>query len=300
MRIRSFLFVGTGVMALSAAACSGGPGEESASAGSAATASHAPTYLALGDSIAFGDDGYIPFGDPSRANSAQFVGYPFDVARLHYGDASAVTDLGCPGETTGSFFDATTPDNGCREYKAYGGGNGAWLHTPYGGTQMETALAYLAAHRVDLVTITLGGNDLLLAQKACATAAVPALCEAAAIPGLVAKGAANVGTILDTIRHAGYWGRIVFLTQYATNYADPTQLAAIPLFDSAIGAVVLAHGGRVASGFDTFAALSAPSLGDACKAGLLLPNPDGTATCDKHPSKAGANDLAFAVNLLSY
>jgi hypothetical protein len=292
--------VGTGVIALSAVACSGAPGDASAAAGSAVTTTHAPTYLALGDSIAFGDDGYIPFGDPSRVNSAQFVGYPFDVAKLHYGSASAVTDLGCPGETTASFFDNAATDNGCREYKGYGGGNGAWLHTPYGGTQMETALAYLAAHEVDLVTITLGGNDLLLAQKGCATAASPTLCEAAAIPSVVSKGGANVGKIVAAIRGAGYFGKIVFLTQYATNYEDATQLAAIPLLNDAISAAVTVYGGRVASGFDTFASLSVTSLGDPCKAGLLIPNPDGTATCDKHPSTAGASDLAFAVNALSY
>jgi hypothetical protein len=297
------------MLALSTAACSAAKGDDLGQTTSAQTASSNPGYLALGDSIAFGEDGYVPWtlpgsttGNPVRANAAQFVGYPFYVAQKRYGSTSAVTDLGCPGETTGSFFSATAPDNGCRQYKGFGSGNGAWLHTPYSGTQMEAAVAYLQANKVHLVTINLGGNDLLLAQDSCESASNFDTCVLEAMPGVIATAVENIGTIFDTLHGAGYNGTIVFLTQYATSYTDVTQVAAIPLFNAAVGAAVLAHGGRVASGYDTFAALSLTSLGNPCNAGLLIANPDGGTAdgCDKHPSTPGAEDLAEAVTLLSY
>ena len=249
--------------------------------------------LALGDSIAFGDDGYISWTDPSRANAANFVGYPFQVATLLYGSASSVYDLACPGETTGSFSSATAPDNGCRTLPKARTRSTRRIRA----TQMSAALAFLAANpRTRLVTITLGGNDLLLAEYACDAASNFDECVLEAIPSVVATAASNVGSILDALRGAGYWGDVVYLSQYATSYTDATQLAAIPLFNTAVSAAVIAHGGKVASGFDTFATASLFSGGDPCKAGLLLPEPgrDGDLR-DKHPSAKGRGLLADAV-----
>jgi hypothetical protein len=275
------------------AGCSGGPGDGPSQTGSAALSDSNPPYLALGDSIAFGDDGYISWTDPSRANAANFVGYPFEVAKILYGSSNKTYDLACPGETTGSFLSATAADNGCRTYK---GENP--LHEEYAGTQMSAAIAYLQANpRTRLVTITLGGNDLLLAEYACETASNFDTCVLEAIPGVVATGAENVAAIMQGIRGAGYWGDVVFLTQYATSYTDVTQLAAIPLFNTGIAAAVMANGGKIASGFDAFGLASVPHDGDPCAAGLLIPNPDGTATCDKHPSVAGRDLLAATVVL---
>ena len=295
MTSRSINTISLVLAAVAMTACGGGTSDGSSESGSAALSEPtAPPYLALGDSIAFGDDGYISWTDPSRADAANFVGYPFQVAKTLYGSTSQVYDLACPGETTASFSSATAADNGCRTYK---GENP--LHEQYAGTQLTAAIAFLKANpQTRLVTLTLGGNDLLLAEYACATAANVDLCDVEAIPGVVSAAAANVGTILSGLRAAGYFGDIVYLTQYATSYTDATQLAAIPLFNTAVGAAVIANGGRVASGFDAFAAASVFHDGDPCAAGLLIPNPDGTATCDKHPSPAGRNLLAEAVVLV--
>jgi hypothetical protein len=272
------------VIAVAMTACSGGEqGDDSASLESAARKTSG-AYLALGDSIAFGDNGYVPWESPLRENDDAFVGYPSTVARILYGSESAVTNLGCPGETTGSFLDATAPDNGCRDYK---GRSPSQLHVPYAGTQMSAALEYIANHKVSLITMTVGANDLLLANYACAATTDFTSCVAAALPGAIANAATNVGKIMATLRHAGYAGDVVFVTQYVTNYTDTTFLTAITLLDSAVAAAVTAYGGKTASGLDAFALASVSSGGDACKAGLLVPNPDGTPTCDKHPSAKG-------------
>jgi hypothetical protein len=309
MRVRSLVSVAIGFLALGTAACSASPGDDVGQTAAAQTTSSNPSYLALGDSIAFGEDGWLPWtvgdggvGNPVRANASQFVGYPYYVAKDRFGNMNNVTDMGCPGETTSSFLDAAAPDNGCHQYKGFGGGNGAWLHYPYAGTQMQAAVAYLKANKVSLVTINLGGNDLLLAQDACATASNFDTCVLEALPGMVETAASNIGTIIDNIHGAGYHGRIVFLTQYATSYTDVTQDAVLPVFNSGVGAAVLAHGGLVASGFDTFAAASIFSGGSPCKAGLIIPDPDGGAAngCNMHPSAKGAGDLAQAITILSY
>jgi hypothetical protein len=319
MRIRSSLAFG--LVAVATAACSGGPGDDGATKTSSADLSSArttaPSYLALGDSIAFGDDGYVPWGEnPTRANPANFLGYPTPVAALLRGDPNAVTNLGCPGETTGSFLDTATPDNGCNSvtygesstgtlityepYKTLGcaGGQpcGAYLHTAYGTSQMAAAIAYVTTHEVSLVTIDLGGNDLLLLEYSCATSTgtLNLTCVTEALPGVITTAATNVATIGGTLRAYGYTREIVFLTQYATSYTDATQTTVIPLFNTAIAAAVATFGGRLASGYQAFDLASVPEDGNPCAAHLLIPNPDGTATCDKHPSAEGRDLLGLA------
>ena len=68
------------------------------------------TYLALGDSVAFG---YVPpqaVPAPNYRSAHSFVGYPEDVAQaLRLG----VWYASCPGETTASMLVAGAPSNGC-------------------------------------------------------------------------------------------------------------------------------------------------------------------------------------------
>jgi lysophospholipase L1-like esterase len=242
------------------------------------------TYLALGDSIAFGFNPNLAYAAPFT----QFVGYPEVTASAR---SLGVANAACPGETSGSFLDAAAPDNGCHSSPFY---FSRGLKVDYQGatSQMGYALAFLAsAPRVDLITIDLGGNDLLLVQNACG--ASNTTCIAEALPGALTTFASNLGTIFSAIRGAGYTGKIVAVTQYATNYRDPTQLAALTSLNAEVVAVAALHGVSVADGYGSFATASLLSLGDPCAAGLLIRNPDGT--CDKHPSAKGRQLLANAV-----
>src|SRR4051812_35056002 len=100
--IRSSLVAASGILAFAAVGCSASASRGATADGTAAsTVDAAPTYLALGDSIAFGEDGWLPWTDPSthagaeiRANPAQFVGYPAFVALARSGDTADVTNLG--------------------------------------------------------------------------------------------------------------------------------------------------------------------------------------------------------------
>src|SRR5262249_37795251 len=68
------------------------------------------TYLALGDSVAFG---YVPsqaVPPPNYQSAHSLVGYPEDVAQAL---SIRVSNASCPGETTESMLVAGVVSNGC-------------------------------------------------------------------------------------------------------------------------------------------------------------------------------------------
>ena len=130
------------------------------------------TYLALGDSVAFG---FNPLTYSPSVTPSQFVGYPEIMAQqLHLAQSKKETNASCPGETSSSFLlgTAAPPDYGCNfphsnpdapPFKLFPG-----LHTPYTSTQMEFAVSQLKANKhIDRVTLSIGANDLVVLEIAC-------------------------------------------------------------------------------------------------------------------------------------
>lgn len=249
------------------------------------------TYLALGDSVAFG---YVPpqaVPAPNYSDPRSFVGYPEDVARaLHL----LVSNASCPGETTASFLVPGAPSNGCENSpgSSIGYRTEFPLHVQYRGTQMQYALRYLAVHRhqTRLVTINIGANDVFLCQETTADACA----SPAELQAVLTEIQANLTTIYTEIRDvAHYRGLLVALTYYSISYSDPAQVAGTEALDSAIASVTEKFGGKVADGFAAFEGPSAAFGGSPCAAGLLIKLPDGT--CNVHPSPAGHLLLAQAI-----
>src|SRR5262249_29438537 len=137
------------------------------------------SYLALGDSVAFG---FIAADGFAYVNPKNFVGYPDyvgDELRLHTANGA------CPGETSSSFISPTGPDNGCRSFRAR-----FPLHAGYTSTQLDFATSFLATHKqTRLVTISLGANDGFLLEQSCNND--PA-CIQAGLPGVLATLTANM------------------------------------------------------------------------------------------------------------
>jgi lysophospholipase L1-like esterase len=247
------------------------------------------TYLALGDSVAFG---YVPpqaVPAPNYSDPRSFVGYPEDVARaLHL----PVSNASCPGETTASFLVPGAASNGCENSPGSSVGYRTEypLHVQYRGTQMQYALRYLAVHRdTRLVTIDIGANDVFLCEET-TTDGCTSTAELAAV---LQEIAANLTAIYTQIRDvAHYHGLLVALTYYSLSYA-PGQVAGTEALDSVIASVTEKFGGKVADGFAAFEGPSAAFGGSACAAGLLIKLPDGT--CNIHPSPAGHLLLAQAI-----
>src|ERR1700686_2049014 len=186
------------------------------------------TYLALGDSIAFGFDPTLlpPFVPPPLPTPDKFIGYPERVAQFEHLESKKEVNAGCPGETSGSFLNVTTPDNGCQGFKAAVG-----LHTAYAGSQASFAVSELAGNKhINLVTLSIGGNDLLLLQQRCANPnpqlfAACVLADLATPSGTLAIYGGNLAAILGAIR-AHYQGTLILMTSYSPS-ADPLFIQAI-------------------------------------------------------------------------
>ena len=116
------------------------------------------SYLALGDSLAFGySQAKFESLLPSEPPSAYNTGYVDDFAHLlKLGNPKLeVINDGCPGETTESFIKGP-----CEYQLAYP------LHHPYVGgptsSQLSDALAYLQANpNTNPITLDIGANDAL-------------------------------------------------------------------------------------------------------------------------------------------
>jgi lysophospholipase L1-like esterase len=168
------------------------------------------SYLALGDSLAFGYseakfDELYPEENPADYDT----GYVDDFAHvLKLGDPNLqVINDGCPGETTESFI------NGPCAYQLE-----FPLHHPYVGgptsSQLSDALAYLNAHpgAVNPITIDIGANDALgVIETTCKREAACVVKEA---PALFAHIAANLGLILADLRGAAPHATIIVLGLY--------------------------------------------------------------------------------------
>ena len=260
------------------------------------------TYLALGDSIAFGFDPtllpsqpYQPLPTPDK-----FIGYPERVAEFeHLLRSKKEVNAACPGETSGSFLVFGAPDNGCQGFRASVG-----LHTAYTGSQASFAVSELARNKqINLVTLSIGGNDLLLLQQRCANPdpALFAQCvqtDLASPSGTLATYAGNLTAILGAIR-TNYHGTLILMKSYVPN-ADPLFVKTIATLNQVMVAVGANFGVKFADGFAAFQIASIPYQGDPCKAGLLIrlsPPRTSPPVCDVHPSPIGRDLLAVTVLL---
>lgn len=252
------------------------------------------TYLALGDSVAFGLDVRLLVNVPLPSPTA-FTGYPEIVAQEDQPLAAKKhVNAACPGETAASFAIAGAPDLGCHgpgpqgqpPFKTWIG-----LHTGYPGTQLEFAVSQLSTNEhIKLVTLGIGSNDVLILVRDCQPAADPKACVVAGLPGVLQTFAGNLAQILGAIRATGYSGKLVLVLFYAP-VADLIPVAAA--LNGATMQVGASFDVAIADGFTAFQTAAAPFGGDVCKAGLLIPL--GPSTCDIHPSPKGRDLLAATV-----
>ena len=288
--MRNHAWLGAAVVTLSVLAS--GCGSSSSDSGDTKVSVQ---YLGLGDSIAYGENGFVPFTAEARPNGKGFVGYPDLLGKEVFGGQYA--NLGCPGATTASYLSLDGADNGCRDFQKN------WLntlHVPYTSTEADQADVELGMNDVNTITIGLGGNDLLVTLAACTDASpdddsAALACALVHLPKAIKTGAANLKTILQRIRDDGFKGTLIYVNLYSTYPAGASASGAITAWNSAMEPVVTAAGGKVA---DVSAAFTDAAAGaDPCDAGLLIPNPvDGaTPACDVHPSEKGARLLADTV-----
>jgi lysophospholipase L1-like esterase len=257
-------------------------------------------YLALGDSVPYGFDPTVLSRPNPRPN--MFVGYPEIVHDFLRRQIRTDINTSCPGETSGSFLNIAAPDNGCNHPHIEPGQppvpaikTSIGLHTPYTGSQVAFAVSQLTRNRsINLVTLSIGANDLLLVQLQCALAPNFPACVQGLLPSVLGAYGTNLAQILTAIRvQARYTGKLIVMTYYSPS-ADPLFIQAV----AALNQVMFQVGGQFpntqfADAFTAFRLASMFFQGDPCKAGLLV-RLSATA-CDVHPSRIGQNVLAATV-----
>ena len=244
------------------------------------------SYLALGDSVTFGYQEPSTVPAPNFANAASFPGYPEQIARqLHV----RVTNLSCPGETSGSLINAQAPSNGCENAyrKAYP------LHSRYRGAQLAAAVSFLRRHRgVRLVSLMIGANDLFLCQKQTSDSCL----GAAEQQRVLAQTSRNVRRTLSAIRgQARYRGQIVILSYYSLNYASALVNSESLKLNQALDSAAKPFHVVYASGYNEFRAASVKFKNQPCLAGLITQLNSTVGKCGVHPTYAGQTLLAAAL-----
>jgi lysophospholipase L1-like esterase len=265
------------------------------------------TYLAVGDSLAYGyhqaqfqqelkEHGFV---NPANFND----GYVDDFAKvlkLLNPKLNVVND-GCPGETTETFIHGS----GVGPEFCAGGPTGtpfpkAFLHHAYPGTQLEDAVAVAKAAGTGTITLDIGANDIL--QFLSHTCGFPATfsCSEAEVEAEIGHVVTNIGFILSQLRAAAPTAKIVFVSQYNPY---PTVLspegrgdATVEALNGAIKSVAAGfgvkfantakvinfsgtHGGPEAGDIPTVCAFTA-----MCPGGTFNP---ASPEADIHPTKAG-------------
>ncbi len=248
----------------------------------------APTsYLALGDSLAFGYSAARFNENLPAENPAAFeTGYVNDFADVLkvFDHSLRIVNDGCPGETTASLI------NGPCAYQLK-----FPLHHPYAGgsssSQLSDALAYLAAHpgSVNPITIDIGANDALgLIEGTCK---LEAACIAAGAPAVFAKIGANLGLILGELRAAAPHAQIIVLGLYnpfgETIAGGNALTAALNEVEAKVAAAVEARFADPLPFFNPPGALEAPTI-------CLLTNMC-TPLVDIHPTDLGYKVLGGLV-----
>ena len=260
------------------------------------------TYLALGDSVAFGMNPLLfPPYSFQTPTSSQFVGFPEAFAKFTNLPATNLVNAACPGETSDSFLDQTKPDLGCNSPRFPGAlpfKTSIKPHTVYTISQMEFAKAQLDGNRsINLVTLTIGANDVL--------AVVPRLqqctdqaCPAAILGPVLSNYARNLNEILTGIR-SRYRGTLIVTKYYSPAPALDSITVALNDVMSTVVSQLNGHGSapiQFADGFTAFKIAALTKGGDACAAGLVIDLPS-TTVCDEHPSEKGRDILALIVFL---
>ncbi len=193
-----------------------------------ATPALASSYIALGDSITFGETDLV------YQQSYGMRGYVDDIANYlavrDGGKRPNVVNLAIDGETTGSFI-----DNSGRTPPVAGRGDVPLQLENLNYTTFASPQATLfadAVNRLDAagdpvktITVTLGFNNLA------ALAAMPADQALAAAPGVLDLYAAQYRTILTDIRGLTPGADLYLLGYYNPFPADPSSPAA-PLFNA--------------------------------------------------------------------
>ncbi|HEY2052452.1 MAG TPA: SGNH/GDSL hydrolase family protein [Solirubrobacterales bacterium] len=275
------------------------------------------TYLALGDSLAYGyhqaqfQEELKEKGFVEAANFDDGYVDDFGAGLRFFNHKLKIVNDGCPGETTETMIHGS----GVGPEFCAGGPTGtpfpkAFLHHAYPGTQLEDALAVAKEPGVGTITLDIGANDVL--QFLAHTCGFPATftCSEGQVEAEFGHIAANVGLILGQLRAAAPKAKIIFVSQYNP---FPTVLAPEGRGDATVEAlngvlkqvasnfgVKFANTARVINFSGTHGGPEAGDIRTVCAFTAMCPggvfNP-ASPEADIHPTKAGYAAMAAVVGV---
>ena len=243
-------------------------------------------YLSLGDSIAFGyQDARVKAEAKATGtvNPAHFnTGYSDDLYRMlsAIDPGIQLVNYGCPGQTSTEFVSAS----GCPSYPFP-------LHNGYSTSQLQAALAFLAAHpgQVNPITVDLGANDILHLVASCGGLG-NLNCVAAGVPALFKAIGANLGQILPALRQAAPGAQILVMGLYNPFAAADASTNSLAMgLDQVIQQVAAATGATYVDTLTPF------NLTGAQPATICFLTLFCTPSQDIHPSDAGYLAIARAM-----
>jgi lysophospholipase L1-like esterase len=186
------------------------------------------TYLALGDSLAYGFHEAQFFEEFEKGTFTPLhfdEGYVDDFAAVLKSSNPSLQYIndGCPGETTEAFIHGSGIGGFCSNFPAETPFPNAYLHHRYEGTQLEDALTILKENpNVSPITLDIGSNDVLqFLQNSCGFPKENK-CANEQIEGEFAHIAANVDSILTQLHAAAPHAQIVFVAAYNPYPGVPT------------------------------------------------------------------------------
>jgi lysophospholipase L1-like esterase len=253
-----------------------------ATASLGATDAPKSSYLALGDSLAYGiQPDKVDRGLPPSGFDTGYVDV-FAARVRALAPRIRVVNYGCPGESTVTFV-----GGGCPWLAG-----GRALHNPFHGSQLAAALAFLRAHRgrVSPITVTLGANDESAAFASCG---LNVACIRARAPKVIAQFASRLRSILGRVRAAAPRADLIVTGLWDAN--DPSHLQLgdplVKAANTAMARVVRGAGGRFADVFPTFNPQGnlAREKARVCALTFICSRADG------HPTDAGYRAIAAVV-----
>jgi lysophospholipase L1-like esterase len=266
------------------------------------------TYLALGDSLAYGYHAAQFKEEFPNVKAESFNdGYVNDfdgLVKLFNPNVNLIND-GCPGEGTETMIHGSGVPGTC-------GGEDTtpfpdvWLHHPYAGSQLADALAILHANpNVSPITLDIGANDLLhfLAVKCGFPAANN--CSQEQFAAEFAHIGSNVAFILHELRAAAPRAQIVLVGLYNAYPGFPSEggdklTAALNReFEAAAASVPGTSFANPEPLFNPSVLFGTPESNDLptiCALTAMCPGGKFSPAGDIHPTKLGYQAMAGVVS----
>jgi lysophospholipase L1-like esterase len=191
------------------------------------------SYLALGDSLAFGQT--TPPVQPSFGDQGYVKPYADWLGTMNGGVRPQVINLAIPGETSASFFTGVNPPGGTRNAAV----NENYSVPPVSQDSLmlkRIALEQAAGHRISHVSFALGSNDFLVLASSPAFASATQTQRSLMVGKAFTTLQANYTHVLAQLRSLLPSAMILLLDYYNPYAVDPSNP-----FAKLYTAIALAH-----------------------------------------------------------